>query len=137
MFDFLDGFSDGLQTVAKSAGDLFGSVGQVYSTYANYQGQQQDRELNTLLKTAQIDAQRASIDAQRYAITTNADIAKINASAQLRQAQNSAALNDWGFAQSMANIQRQIGSLGGGNNTMLFLTLAGVAIAAFQLIKSK
>lgn len=128
MFDFLDGFSSGLQSVAKSAGDLFGSVGEVYSTYANFQNQQQDRQLNALVKTA-------TIDANKYAITTQADIAKINAAAALRQAQNSATLNDYGFAQSMANLQTQLGGLGGGNSTMMMLTLAGLAIAVMQLMK--
>lgn len=128
MFDFLDGFKDGLQSFATTTEDLFGSVANVYKSFDNISYQRSQRELNTALQMGQLDLQKT----QTYAAL---DIAKLQAQGAIKNAQAQSAFSDYNLNQTMANIQRQLAGGGGGSNLMLWLTVAGVGIALFQVMK--
>lgn len=110
----------GLPSWITQAGNLFTSV---VNTYDNFQNASVNR------------------DVAQYTMQTNAQIEKIQADAALKKAQTQA--NYSGFLdtanmnQAMANINSRLAGVGGTNNVMLWLTVAGVAVAVMQYMRSR
>jgi len=80
--------------------------------------------------------QQAAIDIAKTQSAAQADIAKAQsrAAVAIAQRQATSAVNGWdGFGQTMSNLNARIAGLGGTDSVMLWLTIAGVGIAAFQL----
>lgn len=90
-------------------------------------------------KQLQLDQAQAAIDLSRIQTGAAVDIAKMQAQAAANQARYAAGYGSGysNFDQGMANISARLNNLTGGNSIMLWLTVAGVAIAFLQLQKRK
>ena len=119
-----------------------GKVVDVAGKVADAKFSWQSRELDARLKTSQIMQTNQQIKLNNFMATNQVEIAKVNAQAQLKRAQEAANTGIYDLLQAnmstgLGNIQSTLNGQGGGNNLMLYLTLAGVAIAGFQLIKGR
>lgn len=86
--------------------------------------------------------QSNALDLARVQSDTQAKIATLQAQAQLANAQRQAlnTANGYGYPnldQSLANMGTILSNQGGASNLMLWLTVAGVAIAVLQFMKKK
>lgn len=122
--------STGLQDAAKTVGDLFGSYLGLQSTLNNAKYAQQSQQLDLLNRTAQIDINRTMTGAQ-------VDIAKAQAQAAVNIAQGRAAATNYDLSNVLGNVNARIAGLSSGNSLMLWLTVAGVGIAALQFFKAR
>lgn len=128
----------GLSDAVTTATNLFGAAAGVVSSIDNYKFTQQQRQLD-LLK------QSSSIDLQRTFTTAQLDIAKAQAQAAVQRAQSAAQSGGFAanagqdFSTVLGNINARIAgnNSGGSGNLILWLTVAGVGIAALQYVKSK
>lgn len=89
-----------------------------------------------------IQQQSNALDLARVQSDTGAKIATLQAQAQLANAQRQAlnTANGYGYPnldQSLANMGTILSNQGGTSNLMLWLTVAGVAIAVLQFMKKK
>lgn len=118
-------------TIATLGGGLASAVTtglQFVMARDAYQAQADQRSLNR-------DLSKASVEVQRVQGLTAAEIAKTRAAAQLNQERIAAGLGgDPGLGAAIFN---RVNSLASGNSLMLWLTVAGVALAFLQYRRSR
>ncbi len=129
-WDFGPGNYSDVTGPATSAADLFGSIGGLVGSVAKAYTGIQSQALSFDMQQSQIDVQKSYADAA-------STIAKLQAQAAVNSARNQVAYGYPNFDQSMSNLGTLIGGIGGSNNLMLWLTIAGVAIAFVQLTKKR
>jgi hypothetical protein len=119
-------FNDLSSTIATLGGGLTSAVTtglQFMLARDNYQAQADQRALSRELN-------KANVEVQRVQGLTAAEIAKTRAAAQLNQERIAAGLGgDSGLGAAIFN---RVNSLASGNSLMLWLTVAGVALAFMQ-----
>lgn len=130
--DAVDIFTSGVTKVVDVAGKV-----------ADAKFSWQTRQLDQKLKTSQIMQSEQQIKLNNFMATNQVEIAKVNAQAQLKRAQDAAAnpglydLLQANMSTGLGNIQTTLNGQSGGNNIMLWLTLAGVGFAALQYMKGR
>lgn len=92
---------------------------------------------NIQLQQLQVQQAKNSIDVAKVQNATAADIARLNAQAQLAQAQQAARITGQGGTVFADNIASLVSRGNGLNNVMLILTVVGVGIAVLQYRKSR
>lgn len=113
--DITDSFSGAVKSASELASSIYGARFAVQS------------------QALQLQGQRLAIDVARTNAQTNADIAKLQAAAQLRQAQASYNMSGIDFSNLSALVSRG----GSGNNIMLILTVLGVGVAVLSYVKHR
>lgn len=123
-------FFDDIREFGSAIGDAASSTLDLYKSFQSAELGYQSAQLNQQMSLAQINAMKTKSQ-------TDAQIAQIQAQSQLAQAQTMSrfwtGLN--GTDQSMANIQTMFGRATQGNNLMMWLTVAGLVLAAMQYMK--
>lgn len=129
---------DAVDVFASGVGKVVDVAGKVADAKFSWQ----TRQLDAKLKTSQLMQANQQINLQNFMATNQVEIAKVQAQAQLKRAQDAA--NNGYFDLLQANMQTGIGNLqstlngqGGGTNIMLWLTVAGVGFAALQYMKGR
>lgn len=124
--------SQGLKDAATTAADLFSSGFGLVNAVDTYNYNRQARSLDLLKQSAAIDISRTMTGAQ-------VDIAKLQASGAVKiaQRQEAQAGTDPNLSTIMGNINARIAGMTSGNSLMLWLTVAGVGIAAMQFFKGR
>jgi hypothetical protein len=138
-----DGWSltEGLKSAATTATQLFSAGMGLVSAVDNFQYQREARSLDLLNRSSALDLERtftgAKIDIAKTQAQTAAEVARYQSQAQVSQARAVAANSDYNLATVMGNINARIAGLGGNNQLMLWLAVAGVGIAALQFFKGR
>lgn len=119
-----------------------GKVVDVASKVAEAKFSWQQRNLDMQLKNAQILQQKSQIQLGTFIAKNNAEIQKVQAQAQLQQAQDAAKYGYFDLMQAnmstgIGNVSSAINRQGAGGSIMLWLTVAGVGIAVLQYVKGK
>jgi hypothetical protein len=128
-----------------NAGDIFKSatkqVLDVAGAVADLKFGWDSRSLDAKLKNAQLQAAGNDIAIQKIVSDTSVKIASLQAQNALQQAQYGFmgidSLNADNINRAIANMSARVTGQGGGSNIILWLTVAGVGIAAMQYLKSK
>lgn len=127
----VDVFASGVNKVVDVAGKV-----------ADAKFSWQTRQLDAKLKTSQIMQAEQQIKLNTFIASNNVEIAKVNAQAQLKRAQDAANTGIYDLLQAnmstgLGNIQSTLNGQGSGNNAMLWLTVLGVGFAALQYMKGR
>lgn len=121
MMDWIDGIKDALNGAGNIAKDALG----IWKDYAS--------------TDLQLTEQKAAIDIAKTQADTQKQMQELQAQYQLKIAQQQLAnASIWdanGLATSMGNMQRLVAGNGGQNSIMLYLTVAGLAIAWLTYVK--
>lgn len=121
MMDWIDGIKDAL----NGAGNIAKDTLAIWKDYAST-----DLELTE---------QKAAIDIAKTQADTQKQMQALQAQYQLKIAQQQLAnASIWdanGLATSMGNMQRLVAGNGGQNSIMLYLTVAGLALAWLTYVK--
>lgn len=136
----MSGFDFGAAVDVFSSG--VGKVIDVASKVSNAKFSWQERNLDQKLKASQIQQAQQQINLNNFMATTNVEIAKVRAQAELKRAQDAAANGYFDLLQNnmntgIGNIQSTLNGQGSGSSIMLWLTVAGVGFAALQYMKGR
>lgn len=126
MFDNLPSLSE----VVTGVKDVVGGFLGLQQSVNDVSFERQRQQLQMLQGQTAIDVARANV-------ATNGEIAKLQAQTALKKAQAEASsgnLSD-SLAQTIANINTKLGAPNSGSNVMLWLTVAGVAIAWMTYVR--
>ncbi len=129
--DAVDVFTKGVTQVVDVAGKV-----------ADAKFSWQTRKLDQQLKTSQLMQAQQQIKLNNFMTENQVEIAKVKAQAELKRAQDSANNGYFDLLQAnmntgIGNIQSTLNGQGSGSNIMLWLTVAGVGLAALQYVKGR
>lgn len=119
--------SEGVKAAATTAASLFNSAITAVSAYDSFQFARQQREVELLERSS-------AIDLNKTLTTAKLDIAKAQAAAAVNRARGTSMPD---LSTVMGNINARIAGMSSGNSLMLWLTVAGVGIAAMQFFKAR
>lgn len=121
---------EGLKDAAATVTDLFGAGFGVVSALDNFSYARDARNLDLLERSAAIDINRTFTGAK-------IDIAKAQANAAVNAAKRQEAVSGYDLSTVLGNVNARIAGMSSGNSLMLWLTVAGVGIAALQFFRGR
>lgn len=122
--------STGLADAAKTATELFGAGMGLVAAFDNLSYARESRSLDLLQRSAAIDINRTFTGAK-------IDIAKAEAEAAVAAAKRQTVNSGYDLSTILGNVNARIAGMSSGNTLMLWLTVAGVGIAALQFFKGR
>jgi hypothetical protein len=122
--------TEGLKSAASTVTELFGAGFGVVSALDNFSYARDSRSLDLLERSAAIDINRTFTGAK-------IDIAKAQANAAVNAAKRGEAASGYDLSTILGNVNARIAGMSSGNSLMLWLTVAGVGIAALSFFKGR